>query len=286
MPNATRNARNRRGLSLVEVLVAVVILALFMAALAPMLSASALLRRQQELIAEATNLAQLEIEEVRRTWSLIDRQGLGTSQNLGGLVPVNMRDRVIPLPRACVLSEVNFPGCTQDPPRVPDPLRLPASAGYPFASDSFEVTSPDPQSTGPADLYLYDPSREPPTTARAASFTMRGLRGPTTYRLQVFWGYAPGSATPMQAASNPRWYQSEVVRVVVRIYLAEKDGELPRDSAGQPTRLTQAARPVVSSRAENLTDKSAAANDPALPPAFSPLAPLVVLSADIARAYQ
>lgn len=72
------DARTGSGFTLVEVLVATVLLALFLAALAPMLSAAALLRRQQELIAEATNLAQLEIEEIRRSWSALENRGLGS----------------------------------------------------------------------------------------------------------------------------------------------------------------------------------------------------------------
>ncbi|AGY57105.1 type IV pilus modification PilV family protein [Gloeobacter kilaueensis] len=286
MLSATKRRRNRRGFTLTEVLVAMVVLALFLAGLAPMLSASALLRRQQELIAEATNLGQIEIEEIRRSWSVIENRGLGSSQNQGGLVPTNMRDRLIPLPRPCVLSEVNYEGCSQDPPVPPGSLPLSASSVYPFASDSFEVVSPAPGGEGPDDLYLYDASLEPPDSERSASFTMSGARGTQTYRVQVFWGYAPGSATPAQALEDPEWYRREVVRVVVRLYLAGKDGELPRDNSGRITRLTRPVKPLISTRVEGLTDKSEAANDPNAPSAFSPLAPLVVLSADIARSYQ
>jgi prepilin-type N-terminal cleavage/methylation domain-containing protein len=280
--------RNRRGITLTEVLVAMVVLALFLAALAPMLSASALLRRQQELIAEATGLAQLEIEEIRRTWATLDsRSGLDTPQNVGGLVPVAMRDRVIPLPQPCQLSATTDPGCSQDPPVVPALPRLPPSESYPFPADGFEATGSDPgNADGPDDLYLFDPSGVPPDTAKAANFAMAGLRGPATYLVQVFWGYAPNSSTPARSSEDPKWYRNEIVRVVVRVYLAGGDGGLPRDSEGQPTRLTRAVRPVIGAKSRGLTDNSATANDPNAPPGFSPLAPLVVLTTDIPRVYQ
>ncbi|MBW4698020.1 MAG: prepilin-type N-terminal cleavage/methylation domain-containing protein [Aphanocapsa lilacina HA4352-LM1] len=286
MRSAIRRPHGQQGFTLVEVLVATVLLALFLAALAPMLSAAALLRRQQELIAEATNLAQLEIEEIRRSWSALENRGLGSRQNVGGLVPTAMRDRLVPLPRPCVLSEVEYEGCKYPEPVPPGPLPLTASQNYPFDSDGYEVTSPDPSGEGADDLYLYDINREPPDSPRSAGFTMAGVRGPRTYRLQVFWGYAPGSATPAVALDDPQWYRQEVVRVVVRLYLAGKDGDLPVDGDGNPTRLTRAVQPLITARSEEVADTRSAANDPEAPPVFSPLAPLAVLSADIARSYQ
>lgn len=285
MPSATK--RTRHGITLVEVLVAMVILALFMVTLAPMLSASVLLRRQQELIAESTNLAQLEVEEVRRSWAILDAQGGTTaSQNLGGLTPLYMRERAIPLPQPCKLSATEDPSCQQDPP-VPPPLpSLPASSTYPYDSAGYEVTSPDPSGSGIDDLYLYDPNLEPPASEKIAHFTMRGVRGSQTYYTQVFWGYAPGSLTPAQASTNPRWYEKEVVRVVVRIYLAGPKGTLPVDTEGNPTRLTRASRVLINGQVRDLSDNSSKANDPTAPPVFSPLAPLVVLTADIPRRYQ
>lgn len=265
-----------------------VVLALFLASLAPMLSASALLRRQQELIAEATDLAQLEIEEIRRTWGALDaRSGLEASQSLGGLTPINMRDRIVPLPQPCILSAATTPTCTQDPPVAPELPRLPPSDSYPFAADGFEAVSTNPSGEGPDDLYLYDPNQITPATSKAAGFTMAGLRGPATYYVQVFWGYAPGSSTPAQALDNSKWYRDEIVRVVVRLYLADSEGTLPEDSEGQPTRLTRAVRPVLNaSRTRDLADNSAKTNDPNAASGFTPLAPLVVLTTDIPRTYQ
>lgn len=287
MPNVIKPRRNQQGFSLIEVLVATVILALLLAGLAPMLSASALLRRQQELIAEATNLAQFEIEEVRRSWSALFRSGLDATQSIGGLTPVNMRDRIIPMPRPCELTAVNYTGCTQDPPFAPELPRLTPSPLWPFGGEgSFEVVSPDPSGSGVDDLYLYDPNFEPPTSSKIANFSMSGVRGPTTYHVQVFWGYAPGSSVPKDPYGNPKWFRNEVARVVVRIYLAGDDGGLPVDDEGNPTRLTRPVRPVVSSRAENLLDNRASSNDPDAQLAFSRLAPLVVLTSDIPRVYQ
>jgi hypothetical protein len=148
------------------------------------------------------------------------------------------------------------------------------------------VTTPDPSGTGRDDLYLYDPNQEPPTSPKIANFTMAGVRGPTTYHVQVFWGYAPGSATPERALQEPRWYEREIVRVVVRVYLAGKDGDLPIDSAGNPTRLTRPVRAILNGRAEELTDNSVERNNPEAPSGFSPLAPLVVLTTDVPRSYQ
>jgi Tfp pilus assembly protein PilV len=60
--------RSARGLSLVEVLVSVVMLAVILIGLAPALTATVLVRRQSDSIAQASALAQQQMEAIREAW--------------------------------------------------------------------------------------------------------------------------------------------------------------------------------------------------------------------------
>jgi type II secretory pathway pseudopilin PulG len=83
------HGRNRRGLSLVESLVSVVIGGMSIAALAFPLTAGALLQRQEKILDEARNLARLQMESIRSHWS--------TSQNWLDADGPNPNDVLIPL---------------------------------------------------------------------------------------------------------------------------------------------------------------------------------------------
>jgi prepilin-type N-terminal cleavage/methylation domain-containing protein len=66
------NKRGVRGLTLVEILVAIVVFSIFAVGLLPLATGASLLRQQQQLIAEATDLAQIQLEETRRYWSQLN----------------------------------------------------------------------------------------------------------------------------------------------------------------------------------------------------------------------
>ena len=63
-----RPQRSAGGLTLVEVLISIVLLAVFLIGLTPALTATAILQRQNDQVAAATNLAQQQIEAVREAW--------------------------------------------------------------------------------------------------------------------------------------------------------------------------------------------------------------------------
>ncbi len=66
------NKRGVQGLTLVEILVAIVVFSIFAVGLLPLATGASLLRQQQQLIAEATDLAQIQLEESRRYWSQLN----------------------------------------------------------------------------------------------------------------------------------------------------------------------------------------------------------------------
>lgn len=61
--------RNHRGLTMIETLVSVVIAGVSTASLFFPLTAAALMQRQERILGEARNLARLEMENIRTTWS-------------------------------------------------------------------------------------------------------------------------------------------------------------------------------------------------------------------------
>lgn len=62
--------RNRKGLTLVESLVAVLVAGVSLTSIVFPLTASALLQRQEKTLEEARNLARLEMESIRSYWSV------------------------------------------------------------------------------------------------------------------------------------------------------------------------------------------------------------------------
>jgi len=82
--------RSTQGVTLLEVLIAVVVLSVFLVGLAPMLAGSIVLRKQNSLVSEATQLAQLELEDIRRYWSALPRIGSNS-------IPLNFNLGQIPL---------------------------------------------------------------------------------------------------------------------------------------------------------------------------------------------
>jgi len=85
--------RPKAGATLIEALVAVVVFSIFMVSLLPLVVGTALVRRQQADISEATALAQTQLEDIRRFWSVTRF----TSGAGGYKVAVNYDLRTFPL---------------------------------------------------------------------------------------------------------------------------------------------------------------------------------------------
>lgn len=66
--NPSTSARTTRGLTIVEVLVSIGIMAVLLVGLVPALTAAALLRRQGDGVSAATDLAQQQMEAIREGW--------------------------------------------------------------------------------------------------------------------------------------------------------------------------------------------------------------------------
>lgn len=72
--NPTIPTRTNRGLTIVEVLVSIGIMAVLLVGLVPALTAAAILRRQGDGVSAATSLAQQQMEAVREGWQLANYQ--------------------------------------------------------------------------------------------------------------------------------------------------------------------------------------------------------------------
>lgn len=64
--------RSRSGLSMIEVMLSVILFAIFMIGLAPTMTAAIVLRRQSDTISQAANLAQQQIEAIRADWQQVN----------------------------------------------------------------------------------------------------------------------------------------------------------------------------------------------------------------------
>ena len=81
--------RGVHGLTMVEILVAIVVFSIFAVGLLPLATGASLLRQQQQLIAEATDLAQIQLEETRRYWSQLNASAAVKAVNYSpGLLPL------------------------------------------------------------------------------------------------------------------------------------------------------------------------------------------------------
>jgi type II secretory pathway pseudopilin PulG len=67
--------RSAPGYILLESLVAVIVLSIFLIGLVPVITGATIIRKQQQYLVEASGLAQLQLEETRRYWSLLSTTG-------------------------------------------------------------------------------------------------------------------------------------------------------------------------------------------------------------------
>ncbi len=249
---AFRVRRGATGLTLVEVLVAIVVFALFAIGLLPLATGASLLRQQQQLIAEATDLAQIQLEETRRYWSQITLSPPAAVNYTPGLLPVFGE----------TLSDCSLKVTATQPRAVATGSTLTDPAGV--ASNA----------TGIVNYALRANLSTATTDTSTASCVYKdsddavNKSQPVRFIAQLFWGDRDLTASP-----------NTTRRVVVRIYRAVGAGRTCTGAGCTPTCATtpanclptgatlQAAQPVFTGNASALNDR----------------APLVVLTADIAE---
>ncbi|WP_218082544.1 type IV pilus modification PilV family protein [Anthocerotibacter panamensis] len=281
------------GSALVEVLVAIVVLSIFLVGLLPLVIGSTLLRKQQQYVVEATNLAQLQIEETRRYWSLLVFScdpDLGSANPNNPAYPINFQPISVcgapgsgKLDPAFPLFGETTSACVQ---RLTTTLTTPVRVAPVTDKDTPTSVLNDPSTVTPTDPNIVNYAlRTNVQNKTAANCIYKDSTVPPNdtqdvrYVAQLFWGRAPTSTDAGNLVPTPA-QQTEVRRVVVRIYQAN-----PRNSGcnfGTAQGLltgaeltaclplgatTQVTRPNLVGSATSLD--------------FS--APLVVLTADIPR---
>jgi type II secretory pathway pseudopilin PulG len=251
---ALRVRRGATGLTLVEVLVAIVVFAIFAIGLLPLATGASLLRQQQQLIAEATDLAQIQLEETRRYWSQVTLSPPAAVNYTPGLLPV--------------FGET-LSNCT---------LKVTATQPRAVAEGSY-LNDPAGVAVGAAGIvnYALRANLSTATTNTAAASCVykdsddavnNNKSQPVRFIAQLFWGESDVGDTP-----------NSIRRVVVRIYRAVGAGRTCTGAGCTPACATtpasclppgatlQPAQPVFTGNASALSDT----------------APLVVLTADIAE---
>jgi prepilin-type N-terminal cleavage/methylation domain-containing protein len=246
------NRRGRRGLTLIEVLVAIVIFTLFALGLLPLATGATLLRKQQQLIAEATDLAQIQLEETRRYWApYIGATTTPAVNYTPGLLPVFGE----------TLANCNLKVTTLQPKvlagtLLSDPESVAANAGGIVNYAIRENLVTDRTDTSTASCVYRD--------SDATTNKSKQVR----YIAQLFWGDLTTEAPPNSAR-----------RVVVRIYRATGAGATCSGTGCVPVCVTTPANCL----------PPGATLRPALPvftgngSAVDGRAPLVVLTADISE---
>jgi prepilin-type N-terminal cleavage/methylation domain-containing protein len=246
------NRRGRRGLTLIEVLVAIVIFTLFALGLLPLATGATLLRKQQQLIAEATNLAQIQLEETRRYWAPYVGATITPAVNYTpGLLPIFGETLANCNLKVTALKPNVLAGTL-----LSDPESVATNAGGIVNYAIRENLVTDRTDTSTASCVYRD--------SDAAVNKSKQVR----YIAQLFWGDLTTEAPPNSAR-----------RVVVRIYRATGAGTSCSGAGCVPTCV---ATPV------NCLPPGATLR-PALPvftgdsSAIDSRAPLVVLTADISE---
>jgi type II secretory pathway pseudopilin PulG len=250
--SALRVRRNATGLTLVEVLVAIVVFALFAIGLLPLATGASLLRQQQQLIAEATNLAQIQLEETRRYWSQVTLSPPSAVNYTPGLLPVFGET----LSDCSLKVTATQPRAVAAGATLTDPTGIAVNAAgivnYALRANLSTATT----NTSTASCVYKD------------SDDAVNISQPVRYIAQLFWGDLTTETSP-----------NTTRRVVVRIYRAVGDGRTCSGGGCTPACATtpatclpagatlQPAQPVFTGNASALNDT----------------APLVVLTADIAE---
>ncbi|WP_287130010.1 hypothetical protein, partial [Candidatus Cyanaurora vandensis] len=288
--NSLPRLRSPHGATLIEALVAIVVLSMFLVGLVPMIVGTAMVRRQSEGVGEASALAQTQLEEVRRYWSVLNE-----ITNFYKF-PVNYDDHRFPLfgqtDANCTPKNVILPSGTYEV-RNADRNGIKTVYNEVTTGSRFSDNPSDPNVVGLNDIYTVSP-----TDARVYSYgllenpiTQTSANGQCNYLdfdadanddrevrfvAQMYYGPAPGSQradvntrgtfTPTsddRAANGEFVYNS--YRVVVRIYAArEGNGNACRGEIVQVqianclfTTTETATKRTVSSGNATLMDRSA-----------------------------
>lgn len=245
-----KTGRGIAGLTLVEVLVAIVVFAIFALGLLPLATGASLLRKQQQFIAEATNLAQIQLEETRRYWA--------------------------PFEGATATPAVNYsPGLLPVFGETMNDCSLKVTATQPKVLAGALLTDPDSVAVNTAGIVNYAIRENLTTTTTATNSCVYkdsnaavNQSEPVRYIAQLFWGNLTADAPP-----------NSVRRVVVRIYRAIGAGKTCTGAGCTPTCATTPADCL----------PTGATLQPALPvftgdgSVVNYTAPLVVLTADVAE---
>jgi prepilin-type N-terminal cleavage/methylation domain-containing protein len=243
-----KTIRGTAGLTLVEVLVAIVVFAIFALGLLPLATGASLLRKQQQFIAEATNLAQIQLEETRRYWAPFEGTTATPAVNYTpGLMPV-------------------FGETMND-------CSLKITATQPKVLAGALLTDPENVAVNAAGIVNYAIRENLTTTTTATnscvykdSDAAANRSEPVRYIAQLFWGNLTADASPNSAR-----------RVVVRIYRAIGAGKTCTGAGCTPACATTPADCL----------PTGATRQPALPvftgdgSVVNYTAPLVVLTADV-----
>jgi type II secretory pathway pseudopilin PulG len=248
-----KTRRGTTGLTLVEVLVAIVVFALFAIGLLPLATGASLLRQQQQLIGEATDLAQIQREETRRYWSQVAPATATPAVNYTpGLLPVFGET----LSTCALKVTATQPRAVAAGSTLTDPAGVAVNAAgivnYALRANLSTATT----NTSTASC-IYKDSNDAVNRSQ-----------PVRYIAQLFWGNLTTDVSP-----------NTTRRVVVRIYRAVGAGKTCTVASCTPTCATtpanclppgatlETAQPVFTGNASALDDR----------------APLVVLTADIAE---
>lgn len=249
---ALRVRRRATGLTLVEVLVAIVVFAIFAIGLLPLATGASLLRQQQQLIAEATDLAQIQLEETRRYWSQVTLSPPAAVNYTPGLLPVFGE----------TLSDCSLKVTATQPRAVAVGSTLTDPAGVAVGA------------VGIVNYAIRENLITATTNTSSASCVYKdsddavNKSQPVRFIAQLFWGDLTTDASP-----------NGTRRVVVRIYRAVGAGTTCTGAGCTPTCATTPANCLPAGATLQPAQPVFTGNASAL----SNTAPLVVLIADIAE---
>jgi type II secretory pathway pseudopilin PulG len=196
--------RNQSGLTLVEVLASVTVAAAILAALSAPMAVGIINRRQGQDVTQATNLAQMEIESIRRNW-----QSAALIPGVGGLAPTmtkgqqNYDNNVV----SVAWNQAPTAGC------IPGPITVIPEVTANITYDAIDTTT----TPGTSIKVLNNPSNIPPNSS-SITVGLNNVRiDANNDCTQDYWGQVLVSNI---ASANPTsgTYTAGMKRVVVRIF--------------------------------------------------------------------
>jgi type II secretory pathway pseudopilin PulG len=194
--------RKKSGLTLVEVLASVTVAAAILAALSAPMAVGIINRRQGQDVTQATNLAQMEIESIRRNW-----QTATLIAGVNGQAPTitqgqqNYDNNVVSL-----AWNQAAPGC------VVNTLPAATSVTATITSDTTDT------STGTPIQVLNNPSNIPPNSGSITAGLSNVPIDANNDCVQDYWGQVIVSNIASANPTSGGTYTAGMKRVVVRIF--------------------------------------------------------------------